>query len=34
VYAPGTVQEVMLDTHIMRGDLERSLLDHIRNYFK
>ena len=30
VYAPGTVDEVMLDRHKDRGDLEKALLDHIR----
>jgi len=29
-FVPGTVGEVMLDTHKMRGDLEKALLDHIR----
>lgn len=30
VYAPGTVDEVMLDRHKDRGDLEAALLDHIK----
>lgn len=30
VYAPGTVGEVMLNTHKRRGDLEKNMLDHVR----
>lgn len=30
-YVPGTVDEIMLDRHKDRGDLEKALLDHIRN---
>jgi hypothetical protein len=30
VYVPGTVDEVMLNTHKRRGDMEKALLDHIR----
>lgn len=30
VYVPGTVGEVMLETHKRRGDLEKALLDHVR----
>lgn len=30
VFVPGTVGEVMLETHKRRGDLEKALLDHIR----
>lgn len=31
VYVPNTVDEVMLDNHKQRGDLEKALLDHIRS---
>lgn len=31
VYVPGTVDEVMLNTHKRRGDMEKALLDHIRH---
>ena len=34
VYVPNTVGAVMLNTHKMRGDLEKGLLDHIRSYAK
>lgn len=30
VYCPGTVDEVMLETHKHRGRMEKALLDHIR----
>lgn len=30
VYAPDTIGEVMLETHKVRGSMERALLDHIR----
>lgn len=31
VYSPGLIGEIMLDRHKDRGDLEKALLDHIRN---
>lgn len=34
VYAPGSIQEVMLQNHKDRGKMERALLDHIRGYIK
>lgn len=34
IFAPGTVQEVMIDTHKERGNLERNMLDHIRTFVK
>lgn len=33
VYVPDTVDEIMLDRHKDRGDLEKALLDHIKNSF-
>lgn len=30
-YVPGTVDQIMLDRHKDRGDLEKALLDHIRS---
>lgn len=30
VFVPGTVGQVMYETHKMRGDMEKALLDHIR----
>lgn len=30
VFVPGTVGEVIIETHKIRGDLEKALLDHIR----
>lgn len=34
VFAPGLVGNIMLDNHKRKGDMEKAMLDHIRNYAK